>query len=956
MVTNLVVGILAFTSLGGGTASALTSSQIRAKALTACKQYQADQDAKVGENNDPEDYPDNNRFIVACVDGYIYGYTHFNENDQTKGCGEHRDLITQCKKGHEMGQRQAKIDAGVSQPSAAEIKQAAEKACKPWSEQDGVSADTRAENFKACVAGYTGQKTGKDRTDTCENRYSGPALSACNTGYDNAIDPSKYPVKPGAGGAGTAVPEPTSGDGASTSEDEKQLDCDAQFDNPLTWIICPVVDTLVGIVETLDNVITDQLTFESNDVYNSDSTTAYRSAWSSMRNIALGLLVAAGLVILISQALGMEILDAYTIRKSLPRLLVATVLITLSWPLMKFALDFTNDLGVGIRHLIYAPFAKLDNGLDISFDSGVANIFFGSLAAGGVAAAAPVAWFVGLGGIGGLLAYLGTAALGVFIAILVLILRQVLIIMLLLFAPIAIMAYILPNTQRVYKLWWESFSKILLMFPLIAAFIATGRVFSAIAIHNGGALNQLIGFVAYFAPYFLIPLTFKFAGGALRQIGGFVNDRGKGGFDRLRNFRGNRRKSGVQRIQTGNVFRGAPLGSRRARINERYQAASLMNPDEIGYNPMNWRNKTRAIRERVNLANALQADEKSAAFQPIKGNDDLMQAALHGAGTRADAREYLVGKKYEGQQLEQALDHLDLARKEMGDPAFRSAAILGAVTASTAYGKDPVTDEIQGIGKLLSDIDLASGGDESIRANLVGTVKGRAQQAGRTDLVAPFSDMFMASRAIGKAGSGDARRQAISAATEKLTDTIVDVEGAGFILGGKGSAVENFLPALTRRVEKAANNLEAAEATWVSVDDGTIVEIDDPRAPGGKRPMTSDEAYAQVESAKREKVQVLAATKALHDVAGQISPEKARLLADGVLGQKMPHSKNATVMDSIREVVNDPEYNQMRNEYAGNYWTQARDAAAAAAQADAASRGVGPSPPAGPSSTINTGL
>src|SRR5204862_5967758 len=110
-----------------------------------------------------------------------------------------------------------------------------------------------------------------------------------------------------------------------------------------------------------------------------------------------------------------------------------------------------------------------------------------------------------------------------------LVLLQILIMILVILAPVAIITYILPNTQRVYKFWWDAFSKALLMFPLIAGFIAAGRVFSAIAIANsdGGALGQTIGFVAYFAPYFLIPATFRFAGGALSQLGGFVNDRGK---------------------------------------------------------------------------------------------------------------------------------------------------------------------------------------------------------------------------------------------------------------------------------------------------------------------------------------------------------------------------------------------------------------------------------------------
>ena len=351
-------------------------------------------------------------------------------------------------------------------------------------------------------------------------------------------------------GSGTVI-----GGSGSGSTASKQLGCDIQLTNPLTWIVCPVVDTLVQIINFIDNLITDQLNIKTDAIFcNSDTCNAYYTAWKSFRDIALGLMAIAGLVIIISQALGMEILDAYTIRKAMPRLLIVAIAITLSWPLMQFLIQLSDDLGFGVRHLIYAPFSHLSENLDLSFGSGAVDAFFGTgTAAAGVLVGIP-AWIL-LGGPAALLAYAGTAALAVLVAIVVLILRQVAIILLMLLAPVAIVAYILPNTQRVYRLWWESFSKALLMFPLIAAFIATGRVFSAIAIHNGGAINQLIGFMAYFAPYFMIPLTFKMAGSTMSGLGNFVQGRAQGGFQALSNLRGQQRKSRLERARGAGLYR-----------------------------------------------------------------------------------------------------------------------------------------------------------------------------------------------------------------------------------------------------------------------------------------------------------------------------------------------------------------------------------------------------------------
>jgi hypothetical protein len=357
---------------------------------------------------------------------------------------------------------------------------------------------------------------------------------------------------------GTVDQSPIQSGVGLTGDKSSELDCNTEFQNPLTWLICPVVDMLAGIIGALDNMITAQLSVNTNDLFGnngcgSGTCEAYYQAWQAFRNIALGLMVIAGLIVVISQALGMEILDAYTLRKTLPRILIAAIGITLSWPLMRFAVQMTNDLGVGIRHLIYFPFSQLGNRIDLSFGDGISNIFFGSGALVGGATVGLVIWQF-TGGLGILFSLAATAGLAVLIAILVLVLRQIVITMLVILAPIAIVAYILPNTQKVYKFWWESFSKALLMFPLIAGFIATGRVFAAVSLSHPGVIYQIIGFISYFAPYFMIPLTVKFAGGALRSIGGFVNDRGQGAFGALRKQRSEQRANRVKAARSGGIY------------------------------------------------------------------------------------------------------------------------------------------------------------------------------------------------------------------------------------------------------------------------------------------------------------------------------------------------------------------------------------------------------------------
>lgn len=408
---------------------------------------------------------------------------------------------------------------------------AAASACASYT--SGTSA------YNACTAGYAAQGAGTSEASACSStKYpDSNDVTACKTGWEQAQSDA-------------------------AADASKPLGCTAQFTDPLTWILCPIVDVLAQIVNFVDNLITNQLNVKTNAIFCSSQTcNAYYAAWESFRDIALGLMTIVGLVLIISQALGLEILDAYTIRKTLPRLLIAAIAITLSWPLMQFAIQLSDDLGFGVRHLIYAPFAQLGDSIDLSFGGGIGNLFGSVAAAGGAIAAVPL-WIVA-GGPAALLAYVGTAALAVGVAILVLILRQIAIILLMLLSPLALVAYILPNTQRVFRMWWESFSRALLMFPLIAAFIATGRVFSAIAIHNGGAVNQLIGFAAYFAPYFMIPLTFRMAGSAVGAMGNFVNSRAQGGFESLRKARTDSRQARTKAAQKNGLYRSGLVPFKR---------------------------------------------------------------------------------------------------------------------------------------------------------------------------------------------------------------------------------------------------------------------------------------------------------------------------------------------------------------------------------------------------------
>src|SRR6185436_18488033 len=97
---------------------------------------------------------------------------------------------------------------------------------------------------------------------------------------------------------------------------------------------------------------------------------------------ALVLFVIVMLVVVISQAIGIGPFDAYTIRRLLPRILIAAILTTLSWFLCKLFINFTNDLGMGIKGLLYAPFGGAANVESPIHASG--SVIAGTIANGGL--------------------------------------------------------------------------------------------------------------------------------------------------------------------------------------------------------------------------------------------------------------------------------------------------------------------------------------------------------------------------------------------------------------------------------------------------------------------------------------------------------------------------------------------------------------------------------------------
>lgn len=364
--------------------------------------------------------------------------------------------------------------------------------------------------------------------------------------------------------------------------------------NPLTWILCPVVDLADGLYGWLTTQIKSLLNIDQN-MYQDPGL---EQSWAIFRNVASTLLVLVALAMIAGQIFNFEFLSAYTVKKVLPRLVIAAILIQLSWFIFTTLITITNEIGLAVYSMLLAPFNLNGAGGDIMDMLGNAgksgNLFSGSLVLVG-AVGAGAAGFVAIGGLAGIVGLAVVGIFGIMAAIATLILRKILIILLLALAPLALVAWILPGTQKWWDAWWKLFSRLLLMFPMIMALLAAGKIAANILSrpNASGPVQPFVVIIAYFMPLFLIPATFKFAGGVFgtmsSRISGMSGRWGKQSGDlakgktiesvgRLARDRNNRFTRGLNYASHGAVTsrqRARAAETSRAAIHEReknYQA------------------------------------------------------------------------------------------------------------------------------------------------------------------------------------------------------------------------------------------------------------------------------------------------------------------------------------------------------------------------------------------------
>lgn len=242
------------------------------------------------------------------------------------------------------------------------------------------------------------------------------------------------------------------------------------------------------------------------DMFDQQNSTL-EQAMSNLRNVANIIFILAFLLVVLQYMTNLNVVDAYFIKKFIPRLVIAVVLVQASFFITSELNGFFYDLGKSVQSLVF--FGSEKGNLQITNGVGTLALF----------AAPSILGFVLIIGIVMLIVLI--------ITFVILAIRYILIIVLAILAPLAFAALAIPQLESVTKKWFNMYIKLLLMYPIIMFFIAASSIIGGV-FSGGNMVFQLFGIIVQFLPFIILPFTFKFAGGIMGGISAKLQKAGTG--------------------------------------------------------------------------------------------------------------------------------------------------------------------------------------------------------------------------------------------------------------------------------------------------------------------------------------------------------------------------------------------------------------------------------------------
>jgi hypothetical protein len=327
-------------------------------------------------------------------------------------------------------------------------------------------------------------------------------------------------------------------------KEEALSQCENNKGIPLQFITCPLLDGINNTIGALIGGDEQQNTARQGllvdflklpPINSGDTGSVLSQVVGNVVNIANIFYILIFIILIFASSIPFLNLGSYTIKKTLPKFIVAVILTQFSIQICGVIVDFFNLLGLVIPNVIFGLITQVT----LPAGGGVP----------GVAAevGTGIALVVGAGALGGALFF--APVIIIFIAIIALIaaltavfyimIRFFLLYVMIIISPLAFAAWVLPGTEKFFKQWWTNFIKLNAMFVtimgLLSISILLSLIFRSLGSEGGNTVTTLLSGVIPIIGLILVPKTLKWttqgmnalASGALNAANGIAGKSAK---------------------------------------------------------------------------------------------------------------------------------------------------------------------------------------------------------------------------------------------------------------------------------------------------------------------------------------------------------------------------------------------------------------------------------------------
>ena len=513
---------------------------------------------------------------------------------------------------------------------------------------DTACAGLAGEELAACKAGIEHKNEG---AAYCKTYTDEKEREACEKGQNAKIE--------------TAAEEEEGG--------EPKNSCG--IDGGLGWLICPVMTFVANINDAAYGAISGFLDIKPAILGDNSNTSGAKQGWDFFRNIANAIFAVIFLWIIFSQISNVGVSN-YGIKKILPRLIIGALLVNLSYYLCQIFVDLSNILGHTLKDAL---------------ESGAGEIGTTSEAAGwGSAIAATI---VGVGGVAAFAALaigiptLAAGFLAIMTVFIILVVRQAGIILLISMSPMAFAAWLLPNTEDLFKKWLKMFRGLLLVFPIISLLYGAGKLAGAVLAssatvdpNNPDETLHLVALAATTMPLIATPFVLQNSLSSLGSIGAKIGKLSSAANGNLKNAVMN--KSRISDVKNAWKSRSARKLAERRSGNTMYGRAA------------------RKLRE----SNSILGKGLGIAMNPAAALDNNWIGKKIGLGDGARAAQEAYDKAAT-EKAERAITYqyggdAEAALKDKKADKYTRIAAVNQLKGQGAHGADVVADYLRDGGEV----------------------------------------------------------------------------------------------------------------------------------------------------------------------------------------------------------------------------------------------------------------